>query len=123
MKLKHDDLVQLILDALTYSGIPAWPTHKVGAYKHKPIVPGISDILGILLHENLMGAALEGTVSWIKPIGQWISIEVKMPGDKLSEDQEHFKYQVEQAGGIYIEARAYEDVNQHPALKERIKVK
>jgi hypothetical protein len=123
VKLKHDDLVKLILDALNYSGIPAWPTHKVGAYKHKPIVPGISDILGILEHEDLLAPDVEGPVFWMKPIGQWLSIEVKIGKDKLSEDQEEFKRSVEAAGGIYIEARALEDVTNHPALKERIKVK
>lgn len=54
---------------------------------------GSSDILG-LLGDN----------------GRFIAIEVKIGKDTLSGDQEGFKAQIERLGGVFIEARAIEDV-------------
>lgn len=42
--------------------------------------------------------------------GRTLFIECKVPGGKLSTYQKKFKESIETAGGIYIEARGYEDV-------------
>jgi len=44
--MNEKELQKLILEALHLCGITAWMSHKVGAYKHRPIIEGISDIIG-----------------------------------------------------------------------------
>ena len=110
--MNENDLQILILDALHASGITAWLTHKIGAYHHKPIIKGISDILGILTEERCVHV-YEGEV------GRFLAIEVKLPGkipdpkNKLSKtelDQIAFLDEVNHAGGIGFFADSLEMV-------------
>lgn len=42
--------------------------------------------------------------------GRFYGIEVKTPKGRMSPYQQEFKRRLEEAGGVYIEARALEDV-------------
>jgi hypothetical protein len=45
--------------------------------------------------------------------GKVLFIECKGPNGKLTPHQERFKKYIEMHGGIYVEARSYEDVAKH----------
>ena len=45
--------------------------------------------------------------------GRFYGIEVKAPTGRMSPYQTEFKTRLEEAGGVYIEARSLEDVMKH----------
>ena len=64
-----------------------------GTYRAGSAYPGVPDIIGV--H---------------KDTGQFIGIEVKAKGDRLSESQKRYLEDVRQRGGIALVARSLDDV-------------
>lgn len=100
--MKEDDITVLIMDALLYSGIWAFVTHRPGAYRHLPLMKGIADILGIV----------EG--------GRFLAIEVKGPKARITPEQIEFIDSVNNSGGLGFFARSLEDVADKVKLKIRL---
>ena len=68
-------------------------THKVGAFRHIPVKKGISDIIGIRNEQ-----------------GEFLAVEVKKPGGKLTLDQQTFLEEVNLHGGIGIVVESLEEL-------------
>lgn len=111
--LKEREIQKLILDYLQARGIFAW-RNNTGAFagEHngkKRFVrfgfPGVADILGIIRTEAEVGSGIHRNT-----FGRFLSIEVKRPGGKQTDDQKAFQEAVERNGGIYILASSLEDV-------------
>lgn len=66
--LTHDELVAQARQYLEYRGWLVLPTHDA---RHRPVVPGITDLIAMKRARNLL-------------------VEVKIDRDKLREDQEAF---------------------------------
>lgn len=66
--LTHDELVAQAVQYLEYRGWLVLPTHDA---RHRPLVPGISDLIAMRPGKNLL-------------------LEMKIDRDKLREDQEAF---------------------------------
>ena len=127
--MKEKDLQVQILDGLQAAGITCWLTHKDGAYRHLPIIEGISDIVGIWSREDLVKEEdLNHPMFWHDPIGQFLAIEVKLPGKtpdpagklKLTRTelkQIEFLDQVNHAGGIGFFAESLDYVKERLNLK------
>lgn len=60
---------------------------KVGDRFVRAGLPGMADISGIL------------------PGGKRVEVEVKGPGDRLSEQQKSFRSMIQKSGGVYVVAR------------------
>ena len=108
-KLLERDIQRQIIDWLGWQGIFAFRTNTGAAMlpgrAGKPQLvrfgfKGVSDILGIVGQ------------------GQFLSIEVKRPGGKLTIDQEVFRELVVKNGGLYILAKSLDDVKR--ALEARL---
>jgi hypothetical protein len=90
--MREVDLQEDIYQLVTLCGYTIFYTHKIGAHKHRPVLPGISDFIGII------------------PGGLFFAIEVKLPGEIPTKDQTAFIDQVNRAGGIGFVAESLEDV-------------
>lgn len=73
----------------------------------------IQSALGLLNRRNVKyGVEGEPDIAGILPVngyGIWLGVEVKAPGDKMSEDQILFQRVITTAGGIYLECRNVEE--------------
>ena len=70
---------------------------------HAGLCKGSSDLIGIrsvLITQEMVGQTL----------GQFLAIEVKIPGKTVSKDQRHFLATVEKYGGTTLVARSVGDV-------------
>ena len=94
MPCRETDLVYAIVALLELNGIPAWRqntggrhwTRKDGSEAYVPFgIPGQSDILGI-----------------IPPIGRFLAIEVKKPGNKPTTEQWAYMLGIQKAGGVAL---------------------
>ena len=86
-----------ILDYLSYAGWFVWKNNNVGIYKKST---------GSYIPAQMKGIP---DLTAIKD-GRVLMVEVKTPKGKLSEHQVKFQERYEEAGGIYIVARGYEDI-------------
>lgn len=97
-KEKESDIQKAILEYLHYKGIYCWKNHSTGIFNAKgggfiPTgKPGVSDILGIL--DN----------------GQFLAIEVKKKGGKVSLFQTEFITSINEHGGKAFVAYSIDDV-------------
>lgn len=114
MSIKHNKLVDEILDYLAKTGVLATDTDSSrygrGAGKRAKVRKGWSDITACL-----------------PPHGKFLAIEVKIDTDVLSDDQILIRDQVVTKGGLHIEARDLDDVingikNYKDTLKKDLKV-
>jgi len=105
-KMSANTLTKHALRILDLKGWDVWrqnnggvydPTRKV--FRQGSSTPGISDIIG-----------------FHKKTGQFIACEVKVGKDKLSDEQRIFLQRVARAGGIGIECRKIEDLDQVPGI-------
>jgi hypothetical protein len=86
---EHSDLQRTILDYLNWLPMTyAFPTHGP---KHKPICPGVADI--ICCHR-----------------GNFIAIEVKAGADKVRSEQKEFCAGIDRGGGLWFIASSLTDV-------------
>lgn len=110
MKLTEKQLQEQILALLHSCGVWCFLTHKVGAYQHKPIHKGISDIVGIFKQEQYQGCRYCPIDEEPPPMGIFLAIEVKKPGGKVTMAQQEFIDTVNHHGGIGFAAESCEDV-------------
>ncbi len=75
--------------AYRVNNVGIWDAAK-GVYRAGNTAKGLPDIIAIIR-------------------GRFVGIEVKAGKDKLSEHQQHRKFEIERAGGIYFEARSTDD--------------
>lgn len=94
-KIPERDITRSIRDYLTIRKVFHW---KV--FQSLGSTPGISDILGILPCQCACG----------RKYGQMLAIEVKTATGKLSEAQENFLRNAEEAGAVAIVARGVTDL-------------
>ena len=94
----EQEIQKQILDYLKYRGIFCWKNNTNGIYvrARNTYIPshavGVADIIGIGFH------------------GQFMAIEVKRAGGKVSSDQRAFLDEVTRNGGLAIVAYSVEDV-------------
>ena len=110
IKITHADIVKAVKDLLKAFGIFHWK-HFSGPLGK----PGVSDVLGIrkVKVSDLVKAG-------IQEVGIFIAIEVKAGDDTLSVDQEGFGLNVQDEGGIFVEARKVDDIIDPLGLKDRL---
>ena len=110
IKVTHADILKAVKDLLKAFGIFHWK--QFGGPLNPP---GISDVLGIkkVKVSDLVKAG-------IKEVGIFIAIEVKAGKDTLSDDQEGFGVNVQDSGGIFVEARDVKDIVGPLGLKDRL---
>ena len=114
-KLTERQLQEQILELLHSCGVWAFLTHKVGAYMHKPIHPGIADIIGIFTKVRETQPHLD-----CERLGVFLAIEVKKPGGKLTAAQQEFLDTVNHHGGIGFVAESCEQVIDRLGLPMKI---
>jgi len=110
IKITHADILKAVKDLLAAFAIFHWK-HFSGPLGK----PGVSDVLGIkkVKVSDLVKAGIE-------EVGIFIAIEVKAGDDTLSDDQEGFGLNVQDAGGIFVEARKVDDIVEPLGLKDRL---
>lgn len=86
MKLTEKQIQEQVIQLLQSCGVWCWLTHKVGAFRHRNVKKGVSDILGI----------------WPPGSGKLLAIEVKAPGGKLTPEQKEFLDDVNRHAGTGI---------------------
>lgn len=94
-----NDTTGRIVDFLNAQGFVVWRQNNTGIYdatkgvyrKNPNAKKGIADIIGF------------------DRIGQFVAIEVKIGGDRLSNEQADFLTAVNMAGGMAMVARSWED--------------
>lgn len=103
-KMSTNALTKHALRILDMKGFDVWRQNnaaiydpKIQKFRKNSATPGISDIIG-----------------FHKKTGQFIACEIKTGKDKLSSEQELFLKRVNRAGGIGIEVRKIEDLDQVP---------
>lgn len=103
-KMSANALTKHALRVLDLKGWDVWRQNNAAVYDEKrkcyrkgSATPGISDILG-----------------FHKKTGQFLACEIKVGMDQLSDDQRLFLERVNRAGGIGIECRQIEDLDQVP---------
>lgn len=112
------ELRNAILVLLRAHGIAAWPT-GVGAFPAsyngrqrfvRVGTKGMSDIVGIKPSTfiRVSGSPLGESI----PLGQFLAIEVKHPGGKVSPEQVAFLQTVVRAGGIGFVAHSVDEVKE-----------
>ena len=111
IKITHADILKAVKDVLAAFNIYHWK-HFSGPLGK----PGVSDVLGIrkVKVSDLVNAGIE-------EVGIFIAIEVKAGDDTLSVDQEGFGFNVQDAGGIFIEARKVDDIIKPLGLEDRVR--
>lgn len=73
--------------------------------------PGMSDILGWVSWPQVITDAAHPLASNFRPmIARFLAVEVKRPGQELTDAQQRFLQSVHQAGGVAIWATSVEDV-------------
>jgi hypothetical protein len=87
--MKEEQLQREIIAVLHKYGFPAWLTHDS---RHHPIEKGIADINCIL------------------PGGKFLAIEVKLPKEKPSSEQDAWLMKVSRGGGIACVAQSLNDI-------------
>lgn len=98
----ESQIVRAILDGLAYKGVMAWrnnvapiPVRRgkaiVGMRRCDPHIKGMSDVLAVM-------------------DGKIIGIEVKTEKGKLNEDQLAWAARFTKAGGRYLVARSWDDI-------------
>jgi hypothetical protein len=87
--MKEEQLQREILAILHHHGLPAWLTHDS---RHHPIEIGIADINCVL------------------PGGKFLAIEVKLPKEKPSPEQDAWLKRISLGGGIACVAQSINDV-------------
>ena len=110
IKVTHADIVKAVKDILKAFNIFHWK------YFGGPLgKPGISDFLGIkkVKVSDLVSAGIE-------EVGIFFAIEVKAGDDTLSDDQEGFGFNVQDEGGIFVEARKVDDIIKPLGLEDRV---
>jgi VRR-NUC domain len=85
-KLTEKQIQEQVIELLRLCGVWCWLSHKVGAFRHRNVKKGVSDILGI----------------WPPGSGRLLAIEVKKPGGKLTFEQQEFLEDVNRGGGTGI---------------------
>ncbi len=86
---REEAIVGQILEYLTLKGYWAWRTHDA---RHKPVCPGIPDIMAVL------------------PQGQLLAVEVKADDGTVSVKQEEFHRELYRRRARVIVARSLDDV-------------
>ena len=110
IKITHADILKAVKDLLEAFAIFHWK-HFGGLLNPK----GVSDVLGIrkVKVSDLVKAGIE-------EVGIFMAIEVKAGKDTLTEDQEGFGFNVQDSGGIFVEARKVDDVVEPLGLEDRL---
>ena len=88
MAVKESALQRQIVDGLRAMGAEVFITHDS---KHKPVTPGISDIIAVFA-------------------GRILFVECKADGGRLSREQAAFLERMRAKGHVAIVARSWEDV-------------
>jgi hypothetical protein len=57
-----------------------------------------------------LGTGSPDLIGIIGPVGKFMAVEVKKPGEKLSLDQEVWKKVLEALGGVHVIANSWDDV-------------
>ncbi len=86
---RESDLVSDILRYLALRGYFAWQTHDA---RHRPVVPGIPDIMAV------------------SPQGDLLAVECKGEDGVVSDDQEAFMRELRDRNARVVVARCLEDV-------------
>lgn len=108
------EIQKQILDYLRLRGIFCWTCKTVGTYDPRRRVyranttfKGVADILGILPAPTSPGHTWEALG---RHKGQFLAVEVKRVGGKVSDDQKAFLERINKEGGLAFVARSLNDV-------------
>lgn len=103
-KLTEKQIQEQAISLLRACGCWCWLTHKVGAFRHRNVRKGVSDILGI----------------WPPRSGRLLAVEVKAGKGRLTPEQEAFLREVRDQGGMGIVVRSVDEVVQELGLPVRM---
>jgi len=117
-KIKEVDIQRDILQFLRLKGIFAFRVNTGGVMRKgrwcpsPTVTKGTSDIIAIKPNQygSIMYKGDSHNFKLLKDIGQFVAIEVKAKGGKVSQDQQDFLDSVKEEGGIAIVAYSVNDV-------------
>lgn len=90
------ELAAYAVKLLTIKGFKVWKntsSGKVAGGRFVTVTKGIPDVTGFRLNDAL-----------------FIGVEIKTENDRMSEEQKEFAEQIKQAGGIFVEMRSPDDL-------------